>query len=111
MEIIARLIELKPGTTEQVQDWAKFINEHRLTALETLRAEGIMIESWFALSLNDKDYLLCYMRVDSMSKAEQVAAGSSNPVDVYHQQFKVNTWVQGTGGEGKLLVDLPADTT
>ena len=50
MEIFARLIELKPSTSEQVQDWAKFINEHRLTALETLRAEGVMIESWFSLS-------------------------------------------------------------
>ena len=106
VEILARLIELKPGSSEQVHDWAKFISEHRLAALETLRAEGVMIESWFSLSLHDKDYLLCYMRVDSMSRAEQVAASSSNPVDVYHQQFKVNTWVRGAGCEGKLLVDL-----
>ena len=111
MEILARLIELKPGTSEQVQDWAKFINEHRVTALETLRTEGVTIESWFSLSLLGKDYLLCYMRVDSMAKAEKVAADSSNPVDVYHQQFKVNTWVRGAGSEGKLLVDLPADGT
>ena len=46
-----------------------------------------------------------------MSKAEEVAASSSNPVDIYHQQFKVNTWVRGAGSEGKLLVDLPANGT
>ncbi len=106
MEISARLIELKPGTAAQVQDWGDFINAHRETALATLRAEGVMIESWFSLSLHGKDYLLCYMRADSMAQAEKVAAGALNPVDTYHQQFKVNTWVRGAGADGTLLVDL-----
>ncbi len=49
---------------------------------------------------------MCYMRADSMEKAQQVAATSENPIDAYHQQFKVDTWVRGAGAVGKLLVDL-----
>ena len=108
MEIAARLIELKPNSASRVEDWAEFINQHREQALATLRAEGVSIESWFAVKLNGKDYLLCYMRAESIEDAEQVAAESENPVDAYHQQFKVDTWVRGAGADGQLLVDLSA---
>ena len=104
MEIIARLIELKPNSAERVQAWAEHINAHRADALASLKAEGI--ESWFSLSLDGKEYLLCYMRADSMDRSQQVAANSENPVGAYHQQFKVDTWVRGAGAVGQLLVDL-----
>ena len=106
METIARLIELKPGSMEKVQAWAAFINTHRDNAMASLKAEGVAAESWFSLSLEGKEYLLCYMRADSMEGSEQVAARSDNPVDVVHQQFKMDTWVRGAGAVGKLLVDL-----
>ncbi len=106
MEVMMRLIELKPNSAEKVQAWAEHINAHRANALASLQAEGVSIESWFSLSLDGKEYLVCYMRADSMEKAQQVAATSENPIDAYHQQFKVDTWVRGAGAVGKLLVDL-----
>ncbi len=106
MEVMARLIELKPNSGERVQAWAEHINAHRAKALASLQSEGVSIESWFSLSLEGKEYLLCYMRADSMEKSQQVAANSENPVDAYHQQFKVDTWVRGAGAVGQLLVDL-----
>ena len=108
MEVFARLIELKPGSAERVQAWAEHIDAHRANAVASLKSEGVSIESWFALSLEGKEYLLCYMRAESMQKSQQVAAKSDNPVDAYHQQFKVDTWVRGAGAVGKLLVDLSA---
>lgn len=106
VEIYARLIELKPGSNERVQDWAAFINQHKQEAEATLKTEGVDIESWFSLTLNGNDYLLCYMRAESMQKAQRVAATSESPVDVYHQQFKVDAWVRGGGAVGQPLVDL-----
>lgn len=106
MEVIARLIELKPDSAVSVQAWAGHINAQREHALASIAAEGVSIESWFSLYLDGKDYLLCYMRADSMEKSQQVAAHSENPVDAYHQQFKIDTWVRGAGAVGKLLVDL-----
>jgi hypothetical protein len=106
VEIMARLIELKPNSAGKVQAWAEHINAHRTNALASLKSEGVSVESWFSLSLEGKEYLLCYMRADSMERSQQVAANSENPVDAYHQQFKVDTWVRGAGAVGQLLVDL-----
>lgn len=109
MAVIARLIELKPNSAEKVQAWAEHIHTHRASTLESLKAEGVSVESWFALSLEGKEYLLCYMRAESIERSQQVAANSDNPVDACHQQFKVDTWVRGAGAVGKLLVDLSPD--
>lgn len=106
MDVFARLIELKPGSSDRVDAWARHLDEHRESALESLRAEGVSVESWFSLSLGGKDYLLCYMRADSLEESQKVAANSGSPVDSYHQQFKVDTWVRGAGAVGKLLLDL-----
>ena len=108
MEIFARLIELKPGSADRVAAWADHLNAHRAAAVAAIESEGVAIESWFSLSLNGKDYLLCYMRAKSMQRSQDVAAKSENPVDAYHQQFKVDTWVRGAGAVGTLLVDLSA---
>lgn len=109
MDIVARLIELKPDSDARVEDWAKFLREHRAEATDTLRNEGVHIESWFGLTLEGKQYLLCYMRSDSQTKAEAAASQSSSVVDAYHQQFKVDTWVRGRGVFAELLVDLTAE--
>lgn len=45
-----------------------------------------------------------------MVESQKEAAKSVNPVDQYHQQFKVDTWVRGAGAAGKLLLDLAVDS-
>lgn len=109
MEIIAGVIELKPNSMERVEAWAATINERIDEALETLRDEGVQLESWFHLPLDGKDYLLSYMRADSLKKAQDTVKQSEHPIDAYHQQFKKDTWVGGT--RAKLLVDLVGDAT
>lgn len=104
MEIIAGVIELKPDSMEQVENWAKTINERIDEAVETLKDEGVMLESWFHLPLDGKDYLLSYMRADSIKKAQDVAKDSKHSIDAFHQQFKKDTWVGGI--KARLLVDL-----
>lgn len=104
MEIVAGVIELKPKSMEKVEAWAQTINERIDEAVATLKDEGVQLESWFHLSLDGKDYLLSYMRTDSLKKAQNTVKHSKHPIDSYHQKFKKDTWLGGT--RAKLLVDL-----
>jgi Family of unknown function (DUF6176) len=104
MDVVARIIELKPNSLDRVEEWATTLNKCADEALATLQDEGVKLESWFHLSLDDKDYLLCYMRAESIQKAHQVVRFSPHAIDAYHQQFKKDTW--GAGKSARLLVDL-----
>jgi hypothetical protein len=104
MDVVVSVIELKPNSLDRVEEWAATLNERADEAIATLQDEGIRIESWFHLSLDDKDYLLCYVRAESIKKAHQVVRFSPHAIDAYHQQFKKDTW--GVGKSARLLVDL-----
>lgn len=47
MDVGAVLIKLKPDTLDHVEAWKKELNERKDEAIETLRAEGVHVESWF----------------------------------------------------------------
>lgn len=104
MDVMAGVIELKPNSIEEVENWAKTINSRIDEAIETLKDEGVTLESWFHLSLDGKDYLLSYMRVESIEKAHSAVKESKHDIDKYHQEFKKKTWLKGT--KATLLVDL-----
>jgi hypothetical protein len=104
MDVVANIIELRPNSLDLVEEWAKTLRDRAEEAIATLQNEGVRIESWFHLSLDGKDYLLCYMRAKSMKKAQEVVQSSSHAIDAYHQQFKKDTWV--IGKSARLLVDL-----
>jgi Family of unknown function (DUF6176) len=104
MDVVINIIELKPNSLDRVEEWATTLNERAEEAVETLQDEGVRIESWFHLSLDGKDYLLCYMRAESINKAHQVVKSSPHAIDAYHRQFKKDTW--GVGKSARLLVDL-----
>ena len=101
--VCARVL-LKPGSLPQVREWAAHIAAHRDAALQTLRAEGVSIESVFLDSRPDGDWLVYYMRADSVARAQQVAQDSVAEIDRYHQAFKRATWDRVERLE--LLVDL-----
>ena len=106
MEPFGRLIKLKPGSRERVQQWASTLNERKAEALDTLAAEGVVLESWFFLEMDGDEYLMLYMRSRSMAEAERVGTEANSDIDQIHQQFKVDTWVRGEGAVGTLLLDM-----
>lgn len=103
MEIIAGLMELKPDSQNDIENWSNFINNHKEKALETLRNESVEVESFFYIQIDGKDYLLTYQRVQDVNKSREVFEKSDNEVDVVHRKFK-ECW--GKGNRAKLLVDL-----
>ena len=70
MDVFARLIKLKPGSRPRVREWAETMNARKSEALRTLRSEGVELETWFLLSVDSDDYLVCYEdgRVDLRSR-------------------------------------------
>ena len=87
MDVSCIVVELKPNSTDRVRKWAEFILENRSEALETLKNEGVTIESFFFLTIQSKDYLIGYMRAKSMEYAHEAVKRSLSEVDVYHQAF------------------------
>ena len=103
MDVGAVLIELKPAVMAHVDEWKATLNLRKAEALETLKAEGVCVESWFHVELEGKDYLIAYMRAEDIARAQQIGRESKFPIDAVHKQFKTN-WSRVI--PAKLLVDL-----
>jgi len=104
MEIKCVVIELKPDSLMRVKEWANFIKENEAQALETLKAETVTVENFFFVTLEEKDYLIGYMRAKSFEVASEAIKESLFEIDAYHKEFQSDTWVQGIKAE--LMVNL-----
>ncbi|OTG70720.1 hypothetical protein B9T26_13330 [Acinetobacter sp. ANC 4169] len=103
MDVGAVLIKLKPDALHHVEQWKNELNARKAEAIETLRAEGVHVESWFHLELDGQDYLLAYMRAEDIARAQQIGRESQFSIDQVHKQFKSN-WAKVI--PAKLLLDL-----
>lgn len=90
MDVTAAIIKLKPNTLANVETWQNELQQRKAEAIETLKAEGVYVESWFHFKLEGQDYLLAYMRAADITHAQQVAKSSSFDIDRVHRQFKQN---------------------
>ena len=97
-------IRLKPGSMERVREWAAEINRRSGEALATLKDEGVVVESVFLDSGEDGDFLIYYMKAESMERAKEAGRDSTHEIDAYHRQFQRDTFEYGKKLE--LLVDL-----
>jgi Family of unknown function (DUF6176) len=68
MEVAAGLIKLNPDSNSKVEEWRDTMTSRIDEALATLVHEGAEIESWFRINIEGQDYLLWYMRAESMKK-------------------------------------------
>lgn len=102
-DVGAVLIQLKLESMANVEAWQKELNARKDEAMETLKAEGVFVESWFHVELEGKDYLIAYTRAEDIAKAQDIAKNSSFPIDAMHKAFKQN-WERSY--KAKLLVDL-----
>ena len=65
--------------------------------------EGVAVESVFLDSTHEGDFLVYFMKAQSLSAASEAAQRSSHPIDAYHAQFKAQTW------ESQSFLDLLVD--
>ncbi len=45
MDVGAALIKLKPNTLPKVEDWQQQLEQRKAEAIQTLQAEGVLVES------------------------------------------------------------------
>ncbi|MDF3822677.1 DUF6176 family protein [Leptospira sp. 96542] len=103
-DVICVKVRLKPNSLDRVRAWASEINARRAEALETLAKEGVWIESVFLDRSPEEDYLVYYMRSDSIEQARTAAIESTASIDAFHSKFKREIWIEVRKLE--LLVDL-----
>lgn len=103
MDVGVVLIELKANTLKNIDAWKDELNVRKEEAIETLVAEGVQIESWFYLEVEEKHYLIAYMRAKNIALAQQIGRNSHFPIDKIHKAFKQN-WQKVMPAQ--LLVDL-----
>lgn len=103
MDVGAVLIKLKPNSMQNVDAWKTELNTRKAEAIDTLKAEGVFIESWFHVEIEGTDYLIAYMRAEDIAKAHKIGRESQFPIDAMHKAFKQN-WEKGY--KATLLVDL-----
>lgn len=104
MEVKCVVIELKPNSITRVQEWAAHLKANKTETMQSLKNKGITDENYFLFTLNSKNYLIGYMRAESLALASKAVKESLLKIDAYHQQFKKDVWENILKTE--LVVDL-----
>ncbi len=104
LKTIAAKIKLKKGSLTEVKAWAQELNNRIEEAMETLRDEGVYLETVFLDKAEDANYLIYFMKVVDADKAGKIAQKSKHAIDAFHQQFKKNCWI--SKHPLKLLIDF-----
>ncbi len=100
-EIQCVKIRIRPGKTEQVLTFISNLKSRMEEAQEAVAREGVILETLFLERTPGADYIIFYMRAESLAAATQVAATSTHPLDVATRQMITEAW-----GEAVLLEQL-----
>jgi hypothetical protein len=87
VEIASGLIRLKPDSGEKVEEWHKTITSRLEEAVATLQDEGVEIESWFKVEIDGQNFLLWYMRAESIKRAFEISQTLKHPIDKFHYEL------------------------
>lgn len=106
MEVAAGLIKLNPDSKSKGDEWRDTMKSRMEEALATLVHEGTDIESWFRLKIDGQDYLLWYMRAESMKKVFEVSQTFKHSIDKYHYELMASITAPNGNIVAKPLLDL-----
>lgn len=97
-------VKEKAVAYDQVREWANFLKTHSDQVLESMRAEGVTVETAFLDQQAGGLYLIYIFKAENIEKVFQVLNDSQREVDMYHK----NTFLKLFGKPEKLeiLVDF-----
>jgi len=99
-------VPLKEGSTESVKEWFRTLMDRREETLESLKNEGVVVESAFLDQRPEGDFLIYYMRAADIEKALAVFQNSTLAIDAYHKEC----WGKYCGEPASLEQLLDLDT-
>ena len=85
METICIKTKLKKGSLENVRTWFKTLRERPDEVLQSLKDEGVIIESAFLDKQDNDYYLIYYMKAENLAHARDVVMKSVLEIDIYHK--------------------------
>jgi hypothetical protein len=86
METICFRIKLKNGSLDDVRKWFQTLRERPNEVLQSLNDEGVIIESVFLDKQEHNNYLIYYMKAESLTHAREIAMKSVLEIDKYHKE-------------------------
>lgn len=86
LETICIKTKLKNGSLNDVRKWFQTLRERQYEVLQSLEAEGVIIESAFLDKKDNDYYLIYYMKAENLALAREVAMKSTLAIDKYHKE-------------------------
>lgn len=86
METICIRTKVKEGSVEEVREWFQTLRENSDEVLQSLKNEGVLIESAFLDKQGHDYYLIYYMKAESLAKAREAVQKSTLAIDKYHKE-------------------------
>ena len=111
MEYASGLIKLKPGTEGKVEEWKNTISSRLNEAAATLQDEEVQIESWFKITIQDDNYLLWYLRANSIQRVFEVSMQLKHPIDKFHYELMAEITADNGNILAEPLIDMPREQT
>ncbi|MEO1194281.1 MAG: DUF6176 family protein [Pseudomonadota bacterium] len=108
MESAAGLIKLVPNARSDLEAWRAALASRPDEVMQSLRAEGVAVEAWFRIEVNQEPYLLWFMRARSIAQAMEIFLASTRDIDVLH--LEMMTKLAASQIDAELLLDFGADT-
>jgi hypothetical protein len=88
METVCFKVQLRKACIDDVRAWFKTLQVRENETLETLKNEGVLVESVFLERHGEIDFLIYYIKAKDISYAGEVAKKSLLPIDLYHKECR-----------------------
>jgi PHP family Zn ribbon phosphoesterase len=106
-EIVLAKQKIEKGKTERLREWMEEITEREAEAVETLKSEGMHSETAFIEQTEESDFLIYYMKADSIEQVYESFEDSSHDIDQEHKQVMSDVLESGENvGDYELLYHL-----
>ncbi len=79
-------VQIREHCLEYVKNWFSELNHRKDEVLESLKNEGIIVESAFLDKVNDSYFLIYYIKSKDIKKALEIFASSSLPIDNFYKK-------------------------
>lgn len=86
MDVRCIRVKLKKEYLSEIYDWFRELNDRKNEVLETLKAEGIIVESAFIDQHENNFYLIYYVKAIDLQKALNIFQCSTKPIDIFYKE-------------------------
>lgn len=86
MRTICIKTKIAKDSLNEVRFWFESLKSRMEETMETLKNEGVIVESAFLDKQGDDFYLIYYLKAENINKAYEVFENSTSPIDMYFKK-------------------------